>query len=508
MDEQGIKDSLILGAPNDNYEEHSLSKFGLGMKSASLSQGDILEITSSNGEDDFNKFSISLNEIISSDKYFAIKEELDESDKELLSKYLEDKGTIIRIKNIRKNNHPSVRNTITELKKKIGGIYYYFIQDNGLNIAINNTKIEAFDPLFADEAEINGNLNENEWTGEQVKWIEKRTELVLDDELDIKIFIEITQLPYPPLFKFKEKGGDKIIRDKYNIGAGNYGFYVYRNERLISWASQLDGIIPLDQDFYSFRARLIIDDSVDDFFNIDVKKSHITLSEEALQVISDFVWDAKNKSKSAWQSANSHRKSLLNNEPGELANIIVDDFVQTELLPGDTLVPEEDALKRINLIKTEMLSKLGSIAKMAFEDKGEEIDEENLTKKQKEFAIKGDDNPNLKKIFRVTSVQDNLLWEPYYDTDLGTCVRINKYHIFSRLIYEKNSDNMGLQIIFDLVFLQFAEAEVYAYKNIDKYGYDELSSILKEFRRICSDFIANMCRKLEHDLPQNFKSND
>lgn len=511
MNEEGIKKSLILGSPNSDYEEHSLSKFGLGMKSASLSQGDTLEIISSDGKSDFHKFELSLTKIVDRGNYFASKVNLDEDDQNLIDEYLQEgKGTIVRIKDIRKNNHPSVKKTISELKTKIGGIYYYFILNNGLEISINNKLVIApFDPLFSEEADKNGNLNENEWDGKDVRWIEKRQELVLDDELNIKIQIEITQLPYPPIFKYQEKGGDRKIREKYNIGAGNYGFYIYRNNRLISWATLLDGIIPLDQDFYSFRGRIIIDDSADDFFNIDVKKSHITLSEEASQVISDFVWDAKNKSKSAWNQANTFRRSIQNNEPVEIVNKIIDDFNQTELLPGDKLIPEDEALERLELIKSDMESKLTEIAKMAFADKGEEIDENSLTNEQRDFAIKGDDqNPNLKQIFRVTSIRDNLLWEPYYDTDLGVCVRINKFHMFSRLVYEKNSENLALQIIYDLLLLQFSEAEMYAYKNIENYSFDELKNILSEFRRICSEFLANMCRKLENDLPPNFNTSD
>lgn len=509
MDNDGILSALTLGAP-DNYEDHSLSKFGLGLKSAAFSQGDTLEIISSPDGKLFNKYAISLPSIV--ERYFATKLELDELDNELISKYLNQKsGTIIRIRDIRKNNHPSVKNTINELKLKLGGIYFYFLKAGALNIQINgNISISQFDPLFVDEANLNGNLNENEWDGEKVCWIERRKTLQLGKDCndnDISIEIEITQLPYPPIFKFKEKGGDVVVREKYNIGAKNYGFYVYRNNRLISWATSLDGIIPIDQDFYSFRGRIIIDDSADDFFNIDVKKSNITLSDEAQQVIGDFVYDAKSKSRTAWQNANSYRKNILNVEPIDIANKLMDEFVQTELLPGDELIPEEDALKRIASIKTDMASKLEEIAKLAFEDKGEIIDEKNLSEEQKNFAIKGaDHNPNLKKIFRVTSVLDNLLWEPYYDTDLGICVRINKYHIFAKQIYEANSENLDLQIIFDLMLLQFSEAEMYAYKNIGKYTYDELKAILTEYRRIVSEFLATMCRKIGSSLPPNFKS--
>ena len=88
------------------------------------------------------------------------------------------------------------------------------------------------------------------------------------------------------------------------------------------------------------------------------------------------------------------------------------------------------------------------------------------------------------------------------------CVRINKLHRFARLIYEDNLENNDLQIIFDLLLLQFAEAEVYAYKNISKYQYEELQFILTEFRRIISEFLANLCRRLENELPPNYSKND
>jgi len=54
------------------------------------------------------------------------------------------------------------------------------------------------------------------------------------------------------------------------------------------------------------------------------------------------------------------------------------------------------------------------------------------------------------------------------------------------------------------MMLQFADSELYAYKNIGKYEYDDLKVILRESRRIVSEFLANMCRKLENDLPPNY----
>lgn len=60
--------------------------------------------------------------------------------------------------------------------------------------------------------------------------------------------IAITMLPHPKVRK-NEGLSDASIRNKYRIAANNYGFYVYRNGRLINWANRLN-IIPQDQDFY------------------------------------------------------------------------------------------------------------------------------------------------------------------------------------------------------------------------------------------------------------------
>ena len=508
MDENAIKEALKLGSTDDHYDDKSLSKFGLGLKSASFSQGDVLKVISSDGTG-FNKYEVSLPKVMEAKEYFAEKTEIEENESELIETYLkEGKGTIIIISAIRLNNHPSVRNTIKELKTKVGVIYFYFLSENGVHITIGDKEINAIDPLFVSEADENGNLNENEWDGTEVRWIEKPKELTLDDELQINVTIEITQLPYPPIYRIKNIGEsrDKEVRERYLIEAGNYGFYVYRNKRLISWASNLQGIIPYDQDFYAFRGRILINDEADDFFNIDVKKSSLTLSEEAFRNISDFTKEAKSKSKAAWKNAGKISRDIINKAPNEIANKLLEEFEQIEILPGDDLPDEEVALERLKAITDDMTSKIKWIIKMMKEDKGEEVDDvdDDYTEDEKEEAVKGEKNPNLTKIFRVSSVEDNLLWEPYYDTDLGNCVRINKIHRFARLIYEDNAENRDLQILFDLMMLQFADSELYAYKNIEKYEYDDLKVILRESRRIVSEFLANMCRKLENDLPPNY----
>ncbi|MEK4009406.1 ATP-binding protein [Paenibacillus sp. FSL H3-0333] len=507
MSEKEILDALKLGSPDTNYDSNSLSKFGLGLKSAAFSQGNTLEVISSNGDKDFKKFIVSLSEIKASGKYFSLKVDPSDEDINLIQNYLSNNhGTIVRISDIRLENHPSVKATLDELEYKLGVIYYYFIKENGLKISILNgdfvTKIEPYDVLFTQEANdaVNGgNLDEDIWDGLNVKWIKKPKEaILLDPDYGVHGTIEVTQLPYPPAFKPE----DSKIRQKYKIEANNYGFYVYRNKRLISWAERF-GIIPLDQDYYSFRGRIIIDDSADNAFNIDVKKSSIILSDEAQKTISDLSDDYKRKSKKAWKHANELLKQKEGLEPSETSNQLVLDYEVPDLSTEPILNEEEERSEQIKRqeLGNDMKKKMKQIAaEEKSENEGREVSEEELSDEDINTTLKGTNNPKVEKIFRVNSVDDNLLWEPYFDAEQGHCVRINKKHRFSKVVFEDNSMNTDLQVIYDLLLYNFALAEVKARTSNVFEGLDTEGTIL-EYRRIVSEYLASFVRTKENKLP-------
>ena len=345
MDEKKIEEALELGSSDAFYGEGTLSKFGLGLKSATFSQGDELEVIS--GKDgNFLKYVVSLPEVQESDNYFANQIELDETDEYLISTYLsEGKGTIVKIGKVRMEGHPSIKHTVEELKEKVGVIYYYFLKNDGVQIFIENEQIPAIDVLFCEEADLNGNLDENAWTGRDVRRIEKLKEILLDSDSDVKATVEVTQLPHPPTFKLDGRGGDAEVRSKYLIESANYGFYVYRNKRLISWAETFKGIIPMNQDLYSFRGRILIDDTADNTFNIDVKKSTITLSDEAWNVISDKSREWKRKSIKAWERAKTLVNERKSEDPHQTSNEIINDLEIPMFLAGtkpvDKIIAQE-----------------------------------------------------------------------------------------------------------------------------------------------------------------------
>ncbi len=511
MSETEMVDALKLGSSDQTYEANSLSKFGLGLKSAVFSQGEELHLISSPGSHcSFKKYVVSLPEIQRQGRYFAKSIALSEEDQELIDRYLSSgKGTIVRVAKVRMINHPSVKKTTEELIGKIGVIYYYFMKGDGIKISINDQVINPFDVLFTDEANSNGNLDENSWDGKTVRWIEKSKEITLDIKEDteesVKATIEITQLPYPPIFDLEERGKRKQVAEKYKISAGNYGYYVYRNKRLISWAESFDGIIPQDQNFYAFRGRILVDESADDSFNIDVKKSTLTLSDEAHREISDRSDEYKRKSKRAWLRGNFLKKEFEGQDPNLTANEIVAEFEPLENLPGEPIATpaiEREKAKRGKEVEEEMQTKLRQTAVLQkSESEGREVDDNEINAEDLDVALREDTNPAANKIYKVSNVEDNVLWEPYYDTDRGGCVRINKLHRFARLVFEENSENTDLQIMLQLLLLQMADAEVYAQRNITSLERQQVGKVISEYRRIVSEYLAAMCRTLDGKLP-------
>ena len=503
MNKEKIENALDLGSSTSNYEEDTLSKFGLGLKSASFAQGNRLEIISGDGSGEINKEYVDLEEI--DDEYYSVECDLNDSDRDLVQQYFENgnKGTIIRISKIHTNNHPSIKTTISELEEKLGVIYYYFLRKD-LHISINDIEIDAVDALFTEEAG-NNKLDENIWDGKSVQWILKPVDIVLDSENEVSGKIEITMLPHPKVRK-NEGISDADIRRKYHISASNYGFYVYRNGRLINWANRLD-IIPQDQDYYAFRGRINIQSDADDAFNIDVSKSHIMLSEDARSALDDYILDYKSKCKNAWQNAWQNYLSQTSESSNERSNSIatdVSDYLDDPL--NDDNDDQKEREKREAQINEEMRQKeTEDTINRLKDEEGEERTKEQITDEDIITTMKGSTSiSDLDCIFKVQSIQDNMIWEPYADAEKKQCVRISKNHRFSKVIYENNSNNTALQILVELMLLIAAKAEL----NVRKKPYsfiksEQIRELFYDYRYSISENLTKLCRKAEDTLPSD-----
>lgn len=505
MDEQGIKNALALGASEMHYTATTLSKFGLGLKSAAFSQGEILEIISSPGHGaPFIKYRVSLPEIRKRNSYGTEKLSLSGEDKALVKKYLTNQqGTIVRLSNIRKANHPRIKETLEELEERVGIIYYYFMLDDSLKISLDGKSCLPFDTLFTADANaaikadgsVDG-LNEFEWDGKSVRWIQVPVTITLDNgdedgDKIVKANLEVTQLPHPPAFKFDGEDGWTNAQRKYRMEAGNYGYYVYRNRRLLGWVERFNGVVPMHGDFYGFRGRLLLGSDADDVINLDVKKSRVMLSEQAHKTLDDLTANYRRKSRKAWKHAAEEVDRREQADTQTTVNRIANNVEPVEELPGVTINAKdiaEDKRRTQTIIEDQ--------AKRFAQDAAAE-------QTTIEEIVAGEDAKPNDRIFRVNFVEDNALFEPYYDAVKKACVRINRVHRFSQVVYQGNSQNGDLHIFFDLILLKLAEAESFVQRKLHTLDQRTVEKVLKLYRRQASESLAELCREAEEELPHD-----
>lgn len=495
MSEDRIKNALTLGSSKADYGPETLSKFGLGLKSASFSQGETLELVSSDGLGPFLKYRVSLPEVRQRGEYGADSVSLSPEDHALIAEYLPDgHGTLIRIADIRKGNHPSIKSTLEEMQQRVGIIYYYFMRD-GLAVEVDGHPIVPLDALFTAEAEQNGNLDENNWNGREVRWIQRPIQITLDPAKPVEAIIEVTQLPHPPSFTKDGQAERAAVNDKYRIEAGNYGFYVYRNKRLLSWAERFSGvgrpIIAFDNDYYSFRGRLLLTQDADDTINIDVKKSQIMLSDDAYKALDDLAAQYRRKSKKSWNHAARAEEERKKADSAGTSNALVEQAQVPDELPGDP-----DTAADIKVVKQR--------EQEIIQEQDERFAAEAARRQQTpQQIITGQKATATNNILHVNHVEDHALYEPYYDAAKGNCVRINDTHRFAQAIYEDNRKNGNLQILFDITLLYLATAEVHMEKNMTQYDRKTVETVLKEYRRVASEYLATLCRNLGDALPHD-----
>ena len=262
MTENEIYEAMRYGSTNplDERSEDDLGRFGLGMKSASLSQCRKF-VVASKKEDRLHAYSWDLDYVIES-KAWMLK---GYSEEEILSlpmiELLKSKetGTYIiltdfdRIKESTGNINETFNKYLDDMIDHLSLVFHRFI-DEGLSIYVNGLKVEAKDPFLMYH---------------RATQRKRESSFYINEE-------KITLKPYilPHISKLSQDDLDKVGgKDRMR---NDQGFYVYRNKRLIIWGTwfRLER-----KDELNKLARVMVDipNSLDYMWSIDIKKSTASL---------------------------------------------------------------------------------------------------------------------------------------------------------------------------------------------------------------------------------------
>lgn len=247
--------------PNDVRGQHDLGRFGLGLKTASLSQCRKLTVVSKrNGAIHARCWDLDIVEIEA--KWIVVVPDQSELKslplyQELASQY---SGTLVVWQSLDKMMAGTTKPK-EEMKTRMSGLYHHlgfvfhrFTQEESnfpaLNIYVNGLQITPMDPF------LKGNHFRQPLEGQEIR--------LRGSVINVKPYI------LPPISQLTPEeveiaGGRDGLR-------GSQGFYIYRNRRLVIWGTWFR-LVPKDEFFKLTRVQVDIPNSLDDLWSLDIKKS-------------------------------------------------------------------------------------------------------------------------------------------------------------------------------------------------------------------------------------------
>ena len=289
MDEEALQLAMQYGSKNplDIRENNDLGRYGLGLKTASLSQCRKLTVIS---KQDCNIVGMrwDLDHVIASEKWSLIILEEDEFKEVPNFKKLEEKktGTLVVWQDLDKFSigesdiETAFSNKMSITREHLSLVFHRFLSgEPGLkkiNIFMNGLSIEPQDPFLL---------------GKSTQLMDEEVVNIRGSAVKIKPYIlpHVSNLTKDELDKL---GGKDGLRK-------SQGFYVYRNKRLLVWGTWFR---LMRQGDLSKLARVQVDipNSLDDLWTLDIKKSTATPPEEVKKNLRIIIEKIADGSKKTW----------------------------------------------------------------------------------------------------------------------------------------------------------------------------------------------------------------
>lgn len=287
MDEEALFNAMKYGSDKFSYNEDDLGRFGLGLKSASLSQCRTLTVASKR-DNVISAYQWDLDKVIQDKEWECLKLEENEIDNipNIDSLKILNQGTIVVWENFDiayKKSGGRIReflcDEIDEAELHLRLVFHRFLNNKFKNfkIFINNNLLVGLDPFLENHPKTDSkNPSEIEVDGSYIK---------------IQSFI----LPHQSDLNgedIEKLGGIETLRN-------GQGFYVYRNERLIihgTWFRLSSANI--NSELYKYgRIKVDIPNTLDDMWEIDIKKQNATIPKQILNNLRKAVNNVCVKSK-------------------------------------------------------------------------------------------------------------------------------------------------------------------------------------------------------------------
>jgi len=271
--------------PNDTRASHDLGRFGLGLKTASLSQCRKLTVVSKKSGDIYARC-WDLDYVEETNKWVIVV-----PPKEVLKKLplfsklaAQDSGTLVvwqsldRLMSGSAQPQAEMKNRMRHLHDHLSFVFHRFTQKEegipAIEVLVNGNKLDDIDPF----------LSKNTFT----QTLEGQLIRIGDKSVSVQPYV-LPHMSHLNADHVALAGGKEGLR-------GNQGFYIYRNRRLVVWGTWFR-LVPKEEFFKLTRVKVDIPNSLDDLWSLDIKKSSASPPEIIRNRLRDLIPHFANTSK-------------------------------------------------------------------------------------------------------------------------------------------------------------------------------------------------------------------
>jgi len=468
-----LAEAMRLGGSNDDYVRGDLSKYGMGMKTASLSQASKLTVLSKMKGCQKACFTWDMHHVNHTDRWemlrqdkseiekleSALKADPDAFTKSSLKKLLSGKSwTIVIWEDLKEfqTNYDSYNSGVSadnfyyreldRLELYLRMVFGRFISGENsarkINLYLRNKKLKAFDPFCRTEKHTT-----------EIPLNNKLSHFKIDPKLEpiqIRRYVLPTNPSKPGEFRFSSTAAWEEAKGTLSWNEAQ-GYYVYRNNRLINWGGWYR-TKAIDEHDKLARASIDLLDEHDSLFKLDVKKTRIQFPEVLKNHLQDnvnkgFIGEAKKR-----YAGSEKKKKIVSSLAGGKSDKV--NSLASSLVSKD----------KISVVQK------GSSELIINNKYGRKITQD-MTFKTLEAG---------QKVISMPLGADNIFWKMIPSPDSKFQVLINEDHPFYQKIYRNAEKDPRILAVVDAFLFTMSFVELKCITKNNEFLFDQMREVASE----------------------------
>jgi hypothetical protein len=310
-----IREALRYGASGEYDAKTALGKFGLGLKTASMSQCQHLTVASRSNPDrpDIAAHSWDLEHVASTDRWEILDAGRDEGRELWTGPLKEHTGTVVlwrrldRILGFKNPYGGMAKNRLAsmsaELQEHLAMVFHRYIAGEAgqrkVRITLNSTAVRPWDPFVREE--------------KGTHRLEPVTFHFNHEGAEGEIFVEPYVVPHQDEFSSPEAHAAAAGPLRWNR---QQGFYIYRANRMIQ-SGGWSNLRTMDEHTKLARVALSFDPRLDDAFRINVAKMRVQLPRQLREQIEKAIAPVIKAAQAAYRRSgrDTHVSVVANHKP-------------------------------------------------------------------------------------------------------------------------------------------------------------------------------------------------